>query len=82
MFLGIKITKNEDSFFELSHSFLIERLLSVLFLRNYWFETNPNTSSTSVDKSLLHRDLAGKPHNLSWKYCTAVGMISYLQDHT
>jgi hypothetical protein len=35
---------------------------------------------TQVVQGLLHRDLAGKPQKLQWKYCTAVGMMSYLQN--
>ena len=78
-FLGIEITHNEDSSFEMSQRFLIDPLLSLLGLGNNEFDTSP---TTSVDKGLLHRDLAGKPRKLSWKYCTAVGTMSYLQGHT
>ena len=78
-FLGIKITHNEDSSFEMSQLFLIDRLLSILGLGDNEFDTS---TTTPVAKGLLHRDLAGKPRKLSWKYCTAVGMMSYLQGHT
>ena len=54
MLLWIEITIYEDSSFELSQLFLIERLLSVLSLSNNEFETNPNISSTPVAKGLLH----------------------------
>ena len=82
MFLGIEINKNKDSSFELSQPFLIDRLLSVLGLSNNEFETNPNMSSTPVAKGLLHRYLSVKPLKLSWKYCTDVGLLPYLQGHT
>ena len=78
-FLGIEITHNEDSSFEMSRHFLIDRLLSLLGLGKNEFDTS---TTTPVAKGLLHRDLAGKPHKLLWKYRTAVGMVSYLQVHT
>ena len=67
-FLGIEITHNEDSSIELSQPFLINRLLSLLGLCNNEFKTDANYSATPVAKGLLHRDLAGKPRKLSWKY--------------
>ena len=78
-FLGIEITHNEDSSFEMSQPFLIDRLLYVLGLGENEFDTS---TTTPVSKGLLHRDLSGKPRKLSWKYRTAVGMMSYLQVHT
>ena len=77
--LGIEITHNEDSSFEMSQPFLIERLLSLLGLSNNEFDTS---TTNPVAKGLLHRDLVGKPRKLSWKYRTAVDMMSYLQGHT
>jgi hypothetical protein len=79
-FLGIEITKLGPDSFELSQPYLIDRLLQFLGLCNNAFATAANPSSTPVAKGLLHRDLAGKPRKLSWKYRTAVGMLSYLQN--
>jgi hypothetical protein len=59
---------------------IIDRLLQFLGLCNNKIETDANPSSTPVAKGLLHRDLAEKPRKYSWKYCTAVGMLSYLQN--
>jgi hypothetical protein len=81
-FLGIEITKLDSSSFELAQPFLIDRLLQFLGLCNNSFETNANSSSTPVAKGLLHRCLAGKPRKYNWKYRTAVGMLSYLQNST
>jgi hypothetical protein len=81
-FLGMKITKINSSSFELSQPFLIDRLLQFLGLCNNSFDTHANSSLTPVAKGLLHRDLAGKPRKYKWKYQTAVGMLSYLQNST
>ena len=78
-FMGIEITHNEDYSFEMSQPFLIDRLLSLLGLGDNEFDTS---TTTPVAKGLFHKDLSGKPCKLSWKYCTAVGMMSYLQGHT
>ncbi len=79
-FLGIEITKLGSDSFELSQPFLIDCLLQFLGLCNNVFSTDANPSSTPVAKGLLHWDLAGKPRKYSWKYRTAVGMLSYLQN--
>ena len=81
-FLGIKITQNEDSSFELSQPFLVDRLLSFLGLCNNEYQMDADKSATPVAKGLLHQDLASKPRKLSWKYRTAVGILSYLQGYT
>ena len=62
--LGIEITHNEDSSFEMSQPFLIDRLLSLLGLGDNEFDTS---TTTPVAKGLLHKDMAGKPRKLSWK---------------
>jgi len=79
-FLGIEITKLGPDSFELLQHFLIDRLLQFLGLCNNAFATDANPLSTPVAKGLLHRDLAGKPRIYSWKYQTAVGILSYLQN--
>jgi hypothetical protein len=79
-FLGIEITKLDSSSFELAQPYLINRLLQFLGLCNNSFEIDANSSSTPVAKGLLHRDLACKPRKYNWKYRTAVGMLSYLQN--
>jgi hypothetical protein len=81
-FLEIEITKLDSSSFELAQPFLIDCLLQFLGLCNNSLETDANSSSTPVTKGLLHRDLAGKPCKYKWKYRTAVGMLSYLQNST
>jgi hypothetical protein len=37
---------------------------------------------TSVGKPILNKDLEGKPRKKDWKYCTAIGMLIYLQGNT
>jgi hypothetical protein len=78
--LGVKITTLNDNTFELSQPFLINRILSFLGLCQNKFDTDANPSSTPVAKGILHRDLARKPRKYSWKYCTAIGMLLYLQN--
>jgi histone deacetylase 1/2 len=79
-FLGIEITKLGKKFFELAQPFLIDCLLQFLGLGNKSFDSNANSSSTPVGRSLIHCNLAGKPRKYIWKYRTAVGMLFYLQN--
>jgi len=78
--LGVEITHLDDNSFELSQPFLIDRILNFLSLCNNEFESDTNFTSMPVAKGLLHRDLDGKPRKYTWKYRTAVGMLSYLQN--
>ncbi len=79
-FLGIKITCLDDNSFELSQPFFIDQILNFLGLCKNKFKTDANSSSTSIAKGLLHCDLLGKGRKYSWKYRTAVGMLSYQQN--
>ncbi len=80
-FLCVDIKKLDNNSFELSQPFLINCInSSFLGLCQNRFNTDANPSSTPVAKSLLHRDLTGKPIKYSWKYRTAVDMLSYLQN--
>ena len=78
--LGVEITRLDDNSFELSQPFLINRILNFLGICNNEFETDANSTSTPVANGLLHRDLDGKGRKYTWKYCMAVGMLSYLQN--
>ena len=71
-FLGIEISQIDNSSFELSQPFLIDRIVTFLGLSNNEFDTDANPSSTPVAKGLLHRNLAGKLRKLSWKYRNAL----------
>jgi len=79
-FSGVEITRLDDNSFELSQPFLIDRILNFLGLCNNEFETDANSTSTPVAKIMLHRDIDGKARKYTWKYRTAVGMLSYLQN--
>jgi len=81
-FLGIDITRIDPSSLELFQPFLIDQLLQFFALCNNSFETDANSSLTPVTKGLLHCDLVGKLRKYKWKYRTAVGMLSYLQNST
>ena len=75
-FLGVEITRLDDNSFKLSQPFLIKWILNFLSLCNNEFKMDANSTSTPVAKGLLHRDLDGKGRKYTWKYCTAVGMLS------
>jgi len=79
-FLGVEITCLNYNSFNLSQPFLINRILNFLGLCNNEFKTDANSTSTPVAKGLLHRDLDSKERKYTWKYRTAVGMLSYLQN--
>ena len=78
-FLRIEITQLDAKKFKFSQPFLTDRIISFLGIdtNDYGMETNPKP--TPVGKPLLHKDLAGKPQKEDWNYCTAVGMLTYLQ---
>ena len=79
-FLGVKITRLDDNSFELSQPLLINRIIFFFGLCNNEFETDASSTSTPIAKGLLHCDLDGKGRKYTWKYRTAVGMLSYLQN--
>jgi hypothetical protein len=81
-FLGIEIEQLDDKRFEMKQPFLIERICTTLGLLNNEWDVASNTKATPVGKPVLNKDLSGKPRKLSWKYRTAVGMLSYLQGNT
>ena len=78
--LGVDITRLDNNSFKMSQPFLIDWILNFLGLCNNEFEMDANSTSTPVAKGLLHCDLDGKGRKYTWKYCTAVGMLSYLQN--
>jgi hypothetical protein len=73
------MTKNK---FKLSQPFLIEQIVNLLGLGQDEFDVHTKTKITPVGKPLLNEDLEGKPHKKDWKYCTAIGMLTYLQGNT
>ncbi len=81
-FLGIQIKRLGKEEFEISHPFLIDCILALLQLEHTGFETDSNDKLTPAAPQILNKDLMGKPRKKSWKYRTAVGMLSYLQGHT
>ncbi len=82
-FLGIEIKRHGKQEFEISQPFLIDRILAPLQLEHNGFETDSNDKLMPAAPQILNKDLMGKPQKKSWKYRTAVGMLSYLQQgHT
>ena len=81
-FLGIEITPRKDGGFEMSQPYLIDRILAFLKLESNGHDVAPTDRMTPVAGQILDKDLEGKPRKKSWKYRTAVGMLSYLQGNT
>jgi hypothetical protein len=81
-FRGIEIKEITRNKFELSQPFLNERIVNLLGLGHNEFDVQTKTKITPVGKPLLNKDLEGKPHKKDWKYCTAIGMLTYLQGNT
>jgi hypothetical protein len=73
-YLGVKIKQIDDSSFELTKSFLIERITKFLGIGN----GKTHEKLTPVGKPLLNKDLNGVPHKYNWEYCEAIGMLTYL----
>ena len=81
-FLGIEIKRLGKQEFEISQPFLIDRILVLLQLEHNGHETDSNDKLNPAAPQILNKDLMGKPRKKSWKYQTAVGMLSYIQGHT
>jgi hypothetical protein len=81
-FLGIEIKEISKNKFKLSQPFLIKQIVNLLGLGQNEFDVHTKTKITLVGTPLLNKDLEGKPHKKDWKYCTAIGMLTYLQGNT
>ena len=81
-FLGIEIKRLGQQEFEISQPLLIDRILALLQLEHNGFETDSHDKLIPAAPQILYKDLMGKLRKKSWKYRTAVGMLSYLQGHT
>jgi hypothetical protein len=81
-FLGIEIKEITRNKFKLSQPFLIKQIVNLLGLGQNKFDVQTKTKITPVGKPLLNEDLEGKPRKKDWKYCTAIGMLTYLQGNT
>jgi hypothetical protein len=81
-FLGIEIKRLGKQEFEISQPFLIDRILALLQLEHNGHEMESNDKLTPAAPQILNKDLMGKPRKKSWKYRTAVVMLSYFQGHT
>ncbi len=81
-FLWIEIKEITKNKFELSQPSLIERIVNLLSLGQNAFDVHTKIKITPVGKYLLNKDLEDKPPKKDLKYCTAVGMLTYLQGNT
>jgi hypothetical protein len=80
-FLGLEIKQLGPKEFEISKPFLIDCIITFLGLQSDAAETHCNDKFTPAAAQILNKDLQGKPRKKTWKYRTAVGMMSYLQAH-
>jgi len=60
-FLGIEIKCLGKQEFEISQSFLIDRILALLQLENNGFETDSHNKLMPAAPQILNKDLMGKP---------------------
>jgi hypothetical protein len=81
-FLGVEIKHRNDEVFEMSQPHLIDRILSFLQLEHNGHDTSTKERITPAASKVLNKALEGKPRKKTWKYRTAVGMLSYLQANT
>jgi hypothetical protein len=81
-FLGIEIKEITRNKFGSSQPFLIEQRVNLLGLGQNNFDVQTKTKITPVGKPLLNKNLEDKLHKKDWKYCTAIGMLIYLQGNT
>ena len=80
-FLGVEITNRANGEFEMSQPHLISRIVAFLGLEVLG-EKVKHRDRVPASSVILDKDLEGKPRKKSWKYRTAVGMLSYLQANT
>ena len=81
-FLGIVINHLDENIFQISHPFLIDRIISFLNIDTNDFGLGTNSKSTTMGKHLLHKELSGNPRKENLKYRTSVGMVTYLQGNS
>jgi hypothetical protein len=81
-FLGIDIKRLGKKEFEISQPFLVNRILQLLDLDHGTTNSKCNEKFTPAASQVLNKDTLGKPRKRTWNYRTAVGMLSYLQNHT
>jgi hypothetical protein len=81
-FLGLEIKRLGPKEFEVSQLFLIYHIITSLRLQSDASDTHCNDKFTPAAAQILNKDLQGKPKKKTWKYRTAVGMMSYLQSHS
>jgi hypothetical protein len=73
-YLGIEISQVDDTSFQLTQPFLIERITQLLGID----QGRTNERLTPVGKPLLNKDLDGVPRKYDWEYRAAIGMLTYL----
>jgi hypothetical protein len=81
-FLGIEIKHLGPKEFKIPQPFLINCIVFFLGLQPEECVTHCNDKFTPAADQILNKDLAGKPRKKSWKYCTTVEMMSYIQGHS
>ena len=78
-YLGVDVKARASGGFELTQTFLIQRIIELLGLEG---ESKHNTKPTLAGKPLLNKDENGELRRNSWNYRQAIGMLTYLQGTT
>ena len=78
-YLGVDVKTKKDGSLELAQPFLIERILTLLGMKD---ESVHNTKPTPAVEPLLNKDIMGENRKNNWSYRTAIGMLTYLQGTT
>eukprot|EP00978_Attheya_sp_CCMP212_P041480 scaffold238285_cov31-Attheya_sp.AAC.3 len=76
-YLGVDIKRNADGTFELRQPYLIQHVLDLSKVDNTF-----KSRSTPALTPLLNKVPDGAPRKYDWNYCSAVGMLGYLQGST
>jgi hypothetical protein len=80
-FLGIEIKYLRMHEFEISQPFLVNQIISFTGIQPNGTDADCRDKLPPAAAHILDKDLQVKPRKKTWKYQTAVGMISYLQEH-
>ena len=75
-FLGVLLTKNDDSSITLTQCGLIERIIEATYLKD------ASIRHTPANPTPLHADKDGEPSAELFNYASVIGMLTYLAGHS
>ena len=77
--LALKLPTLMKRYSKYHNIFFINRTVSLFDIDTNDYGTNTNTKSATVGKTILQKELSGKPRKEAWNYQAEVGMINHLQ---